>query len=61
MSNSNPLRPTGCKRTVSLETVVRHHDIQERRWQGKRGTYRRRNETYVKAIYGSPEEKEQVK
>ena len=61
MSSSNPLRPIECKRTVSLETVTCHHEIQERKLQGKREAYKRRNEMYVKAMYGSPQEKEEVK
>ena len=61
MSRKNPLRPADCKRTVSMETVSTHHEIQERRLQGKREAYQRRNDMYVKAMYGSPQEKEEVK
>lgn len=61
MSSLNPLRPLECKRTVSLETVSQHHEIQERKLQGKREAYRKRSEMYVKAMYGSPQEKEEVK
>lgn len=61
MSSSNPLKPLECKRTVSLETGICHHEIQERKLQGKREAYKRRNEMYLKAVYGSPQEKEEVK
>lgn len=62
MSNSNPLRTDACmKRTVSMETVLRHHEIQERKLQGKREAYKRRNDTYVKAMCGSPQDKEEVR
>ena len=62
MSNSNPRRTDACiKRTVSMETVSRHHEIQERKLQGKREAHKRRSDTYVKAMYGSPQEKEEVR
>ncbi|KAL9959672.1 hypothetical protein ACROYT_G033015 [Oculina patagonica] len=61
MSRLNPLQPTTCKRTVSHETVLGHHEIQESFLRGKREVYKRRNERYVKAMYGNPLEKEQVK
>ena len=44
-----------------METVSRHHEIQERKLQGKREAYKRRNDAYVKAMYGSQQEKEEVR
>lgn len=61
MTDLNPLWPRECQRSVSLETVSRHHEIEERKMQGKREAYRRRNDMYVKAMYGGPKEKEEVK
>lgn len=61
MSRLNPLQPGTCRRTVSLETVQRHHDIEEQKLRGKREIYRKRNEMYVKSMYGNPSEKEEVK
>jgi len=46
---------------VSLETVLGHHEIQEHKLRGKREAYKRRNDLYVKAMYGNPLEKEEVK
>ncbi|XP_020606817.1 uncharacterized protein LOC110045557 [Orbicella faveolata] len=61
MSRLNPLQPGTCRRTVSLETVLGHHEIQEHKLRGKREAYKRRNDLYVKAMYGNPLEKEEVK
>lgn len=61
MSRLNPLQPGTCRRTVSLETVLGHHEIQENKLRGKREAYKRRNDLYVKAMYGNPSEKEEVK
>lgn len=61
MSRLNPLQPATCKRTVSHETVLGHHEIQESFLRGKREAYKRRNDLYVKAMYGNPKEKEKVK
>ncbi|XP_074609975.1 uncharacterized protein LOC141864136 [Acropora palmata] len=61
MTELNPLRPRDSKRSVSLETVSFHHEIEQRKMQGKREAYKRRNEMYVKAMYGNTKEKEEVK
>lgn len=61
MSRKNPLQPDECKRTSSLETVLPHHEIQDRKLHGKREAYKRRNDMYVKAMYGNTLEKEEVR
>jgi len=61
MSSLNPLQPGTCKRTASLETVQGHHEIDQLKLRGKREAYKRRNDLYIKAMYGSPSEKEKVK
>ena len=57
----NPLKPAESKRTVCLETVTPHYDIERNKLEGKREAYRRRNEEYVKTMYGNPNEKEEVR
>lgn len=61
MSQINPLKSNYCRRTASLETVTPHHKIAERKLDGKREAYRARNDLYVKAMYGNPQEKEEVR
>ena len=61
MSKINPLKPVDSKRTVSLETIAPHHVIEKHKLESKREVYRRRNEAYIKTMYGSPFEKEEVR
>ena len=61
MSQINPLQPYEAKRTVCLETVNPHHDIEKLKIDAKREVYRLRNQGYVKAMYGNPSEKEEVR
>ena len=61
MSRLNPLKPVGCRRTVSLETIQSNHEIQESKIRGKREAYNRKNEAYIKSLYGNQREKEEVR
>ena len=61
MSNNNPLQPPDGRRTVTLETKDLNHDNEQVKLTHKREVYRRRNDQYVKAMYGDTIEKEEVR
>lgn len=61
MDANNPLQPPEGKRTFSLETKGPHYDNESTKLRNKREIYRRRNDQYVKAMYGDPIQKEQVR
>ena len=47
--------------TSSVETATPNQKSAERILEGKREVYRKRNDAYVKAMYGNPVEKEEVR
>lgn len=61
MSNNRPLQPTDGRRTFTLESKGSHHENDQVKLMNKREIYRRRNEQYVKAMYGDPTAKEEVR
>lgn len=61
MNTNNPLQPPEGKRTFALETKEPHYDNELVKLANKREIYRRRNEKYVKAMYGDPAGKEEVR
>jgi hypothetical protein len=61
MSDINPLQPSEGKKTVTSETKDTRHDQEQVKLMGKREAHRRKHEVYVKAMYGSSEEREELR
>ncbi|XP_031566364.1 uncharacterized protein LOC116301446 [Actinia tenebrosa] len=61
MSNTKNLRTPESKKTASSETSKTHLDDEQMKLINKRDAHRRRNEAYVKVVYGNSTEREEVR
>lgn len=61
MSNTNNLKTSEVKKTASSETSKNHLDEEQVKLINKREAHRKRNDSYVRVVYGNSTEREEVR